>query len=340
MTIKQEIEQALNLGHYDVAEIRSIIYAKIGQDLGWDMFSPHERDEDDDDAIRRHAEARASGDFSEALPFAYYMKFDLYQVCERDAVFCLPGWEKSTGARLETMAAVSVDHPVFEVVNGDGSALAAEEIEKGDTSKWKLASVDPEYVGAVFAIESIKLDPLKLILGGDPEHELSEDCWCGPTVVTVQPGEGVFKQDIEAVADMLGWTPTEEQEAMIAEGLANGTIIEYALPVDSAGRKSVPLTTGVLDYFPAALAEVAKVSKAGNDKHNPGEPLHHARAKSTDHADSLLRHLVDRGKIDADTGQRHSAEIAWRSLAMLQQELEDEGLAPLPRGARLGGGES
>jgi len=31
MTIKQEIEQALNLGHYDVAEIRSIIYAKIGQ---------------------------------------------------------------------------------------------------------------------------------------------------------------------------------------------------------------------------------------------------------------------------------------------------------------------
>lgn len=107
-----------------------------------------------------------------------------------------------------------------------------------------------------------------------------------------------------------------------------------ALPTDSASRKAVPLVTGVLDYFPAALAEVAKVSKAGNDKHNPGQPLHHARGKSTDHADSLLRHLVDRGKVDEDTGQRHSAEVAWRALALLQQELEDEG-APLARGARL-----
>jgi hypothetical protein len=107
-----------------------------------------------------------------------------------------------------------------------------------------------------------------------------------------------------------------------------------ALPSDSASRKAVPLATGVLDYFAAALAEVAKVSKAGNDKHNPGQPLHHARGKSTDHADSLLRHLVDRGGVDPDTGQRHSAEVAWRALALLQQELEDAG-APLARGARL-----
>jgi hypothetical protein len=107
-----------------------------------------------------------------------------------------------------------------------------------------------------------------------------------------------------------------------------------ALPSESADRKAVPLATGVLDYFPAALAEVAKVSKAGNDKHNPGQPLHHSRGKSTDHADSLLRHLVDRGGVDPDTGQRHSAEVAWRALALLQQELEDAG-APLARGARL-----
>jgi hypothetical protein len=106
-----------------------------------------------------------------------------------------------------------------------------------------------------------------------------------------------------------------------------------ALPSDSAQRKAVPLATGVLDYFAAALAEVAKVSKAGNDKHNPGQPLHHARGKSTDHADSLLRHLVDRGGVDPDTGQRHTAEVAWRALALLQQELEDAG-APLARGAR------
>lgn len=106
-----------------------------------------------------------------------------------------------------------------------------------------------------------------------------------------------------------------------------------SLPTNSSERKQVPMVTGVLDYFPDALAAVAKVSRAGNDKHNPGEPLHHTRFRSTDHADSLLRHLVDRGKIDEDTGQRHSAEVAWRALALLQEEIEQDEGAPLPRGA-------
>ena len=107
-----------------------------------------------------------------------------------------------------------------------------------------------------------------------------------------------------------------------------------ALPADSEERKSIPMARGLLDYFPAALAEVARVSMYGNEKHNPGEELHQSRGKSTDHADCIVRHLVDRGTKDAD-GQRHTALVAWRALALLQQELEDEGLAPLPRGARL-----
>lgn len=108
------------------------------------------------------------------------------------------------------------------------------------------------------------------------------------------------------------------------------------LPADSAARKGVPLATGCFDYFPAALSAVAKLSKIGNDKHNPGEPLHHARGKSMDHADCLLRHLVDRGIIDPDTGLSHTVMVAWRALALLQEELEAAG-APLARGARLPG---
>lgn len=107
-----------------------------------------------------------------------------------------------------------------------------------------------------------------------------------------------------------------------------------ALPKDSADRKAIPMCTGVLDYFPDALAEVAKVSKAGNDKHNPGQPLHWSRYKSCDHADALLRHLAERGGIDPDTGLRYSAEMAWRALAILQEELEAAG-APTARGAIL-----
>lgn len=99
------------------------------------------------------------------------------------------------------------------------------------------------------------------------------------------------------------------------------------LSADPAERKGMPITTGVLDYFPLAMAEVARVSKAGNDQHNPGQPLHWDRTKSLDHADCIARHLIDRGSRDAD-GQRHSAKLAWRALALLQTELERDADAP------------
>lgn len=106
-----------------------------------------------------------------------------------------------------------------------------------------------------------------------------------------------------------------------------------SLPQDAAERKAAPMAEGLLWYFPNALAEVARVSRAGNDQHNAGQPLHHARGKSTDHADCIMRHLVDAGTIDSD-GQRHSAKVAWRALALLQEELERETGCPLPRNAR------
>lgn len=108
---------------------------------------------------------------------------------------------------------------------------------------------------------------------------------------------------------------------------------DNVLPADSAARKGTPLARGVLDYFPAALAAVAQLSQAGNDKHNPGEELHHARSKSSDHADCIMRHLVDRGTEDPEDGILHDTKVAWRALAMLQEELERRG-APKARGAR------
>lgn len=105
--------------------------------------------------------------------------------------------------------------------------------------------------------------------------------------------------------------------------IRRGNEILCLLPEGSAERKDIPITTGVLDYFPLAIAAVAQLSKIGNDKHNPGEPLHWAREKSTDHADCIARHLIDRGKFAAD-GTRHSAALAWRALALLQTELESE----------------
>lgn len=100
------------------------------------------------------------------------------------------------------------------------------------------------------------------------------------------------------------------------------------LPTSTSERKNVPLVAGLLDYFPNALVAVAKLSKAGNDKHNPGEALHWARGKSTDHADCIVRHLIDRGTIDPEDGISHSAKVAWRALALLEEELERAGAKP------------
>jgi Domain of unknown function (DUF5664) len=99
----------------------------------------------------------------------------------------------------------------------------------------------------------------------------------------------------------------------------------------SERRKAYPMATGLLDYFPDALAAVAEISYMGNQKHNPGAPLHWARGKSMDHADCIARHLTERGGFDK--GMRHSAALAWRALALLQEELEAEYGLACPRGA-------
>lgn len=134
-------------------------------------------------------------------------------------------------------------------------------------------------------------------------------------IYTVSTANGFYT--IEGDPDSGGWSP--ERFEVVQENPVGGMI----LPTDPQVRKGMPITTGVLDYFPLALAEVAIVSKAGNDQHNPGQPLHWAKGKSTDHADTIPRHLIDRGHRDTD-GMRHSAKLAWRALALLQTELENE----------------
>lgn len=98
------------------------------------------------------------------------------------------------------------------------------------------------------------------------------------------------------------------------------------LPTDAKSRKDFPIATGVIDYFPDAIAAIAECSRIGNDQHNPDQPVFWDRTKSDDESDALMRHFVERGTFDAD-GIRHTTKVAWRALAMLQKELEAEYLA-------------
>lgn len=117
------------------------------------------------------------------------------------------------------------------------------------------------------------------------------------------------------------------------------------LPVDSKARKDYPIFRGCLRYFPAAIAGIAKISKLGNDKHNPGEEMHHARNKSADQGDCIIRHLIDvedllaaysRNSEDRVTPEEILNEVnqmAWRALAF-SQELHEKFGAPLAPAAK------
>lgn len=99
-----------------------------------------------------------------------------------------------------------------------------------------------------------------------------------------------------------------------------------ALPTDDKQRKALPLWTFFMEYFPDVFLAVANVSIVGNRQHNPGEPLHWAREKSTDQMNTAFRHLFDygRGVIRDTDGQYHLAKAIWRLSAELQLLIEKE----------------
>lgn len=96
-------------------------------------------------------------------------------------------------------------------------------------------------------------------------------------------------------------------------------------PSDSAERKKYPIYSGFLQYFPSAVALVARHSYEGNEKHNPGKPLQHDRSKSGDELDALCRHLVEHGPPDLEG---ELVAVAWRAMSALQKYAESQG-API-----------
>lgn len=119
-------------------------------------------------------------------------------------------------------------------------------------------------------------------------------------------------------ADGFDWDTEEELDVPRLKALLAAPLTVHAK------RKTQPVASGVLAYFPDAVKYVAYVSKVGNDQHNPGQPMHWAREKSTDHEDCAGRHLTDHmsgDPMDTD-GVLHLGKLAWRALAALQIYLE------------------
>lgn len=162
----------------------------------------------------------------------------------------------------------------------------------GDTVRLKGGSVE-------YAVKALDVDGKAVFAGGN---------WFLAKRLDMVRPVAPAKSDAEHFADI----------AKLADHISPPAGDAMTLTADSKTRKATPIATGVLDYFPLALAAISRLSKAGNDKHNPGQPMHWARGKSTDHVDCVVRHLIDRGKIDPDSGELHDVGMAWRALANLE----------------------
>lgn len=81
-----------------------------------------------------------------------------------------------------------------------------------------------------------------------------------------------------------------------------------------------------MEYFPDSFLAELGVAVAGNEQHNPGQPLHWAREKSKDQLNTAFRHMWDHGRgVTKDTdGQYHLAKAIWRLKAELQVTIEKE----------------
>lgn len=115
--------------------------------------------------------------------------------------------------------------------------------------------------------------------------------------------------------------------------IASLTLSGVPFPMIGAGKKydsgKSPVWQGLVQYFPLALSEIAKVSDYGAKKYNlefserNWEKVEGAKER---YEDALLRHILDEttDPYDGESGLLHAAHAAWNALAVLELVLKEK----------------
>lgn len=82
------------------------------------------------------------------------------------------------------------------------------------------------------------------------------------------------------------------------------------------------LRTGVLEYFPLALTEIARVSSFGSIKYGWGT-WSGIEFGIDRYGDAALRHAVAQTDTDDESGLLHAAHEAWNAMARLELILRE-----------------
>ena len=122
-----------------------------------------------------------------------------------------------------------------------------------------------------------------------------------------QKGQEYWWHDDDTMTDV-GLNTLKEWAKAAAEGFGHKAA---PLPTDAAERKTYPIYSGFIKYFPKAIAAVSHLSYKGSKQHHPDKPVHWDKSKSGDELDALMRHMID-----GDWEQ-----VAWRAMANLERKL-------------------
>lgn len=106
----------------------------------------------------------------------------------------------------------------------------------------------------------------------------------------------------------------------------------YGVAPSEPGAKldagKAPIRQGVIEYFPRALIEVARVSEFGARKYSWGgwAPVPDGITRYGNAADRHAIKAIIEGPIDSDSGLLHAAHEAWNALARLELMLRESEL--------------
>lgn len=83
------------------------VAAKVLREHGYDIISPAEQDTPEELAHILKSKQGAHADFIPGRKYSDFLSHDVKLICDQvDGIIYMPGWQKSSGARLETFIAL------------------------------------------------------------------------------------------------------------------------------------------------------------------------------------------------------------------------------------------
>ena len=103
----------------------------------------------------------------------------------------------------------------------------------------------------------------------------------------------------------------EEFQAKAKAFMRQASEESKVFPEADEERAKYKVATFICEFFPHAIAELARFSYEMQAKHCPGQPMCWAKDKSIGDGNQLIRHLMD----------KEYTNVAWRGLELLERQL-------------------